>query len=101
MFNYESPIKQFVSEMQTTYENNAIKAVQKVGFDIDKNELVKALAYDRAQYSKGFEDGKIDGAREFAEWFAEVSKVSKPIKEYTINRWLEDFAEWQKGKDNE
>ena len=39
---------------------------------------------------------KIEGAREFAEWFAECEKVSEPIKEHTINRWLEDFAEWQK-----
>lgn len=54
---------------------------------------------DEAKYTSyiaGKKQGKLDGVRELAEWLAEVSKVSEPIKEYTINRWLEDFAEWQK-----
>lgn len=49
---------------------------------------------------QGYDKGKADGAREFAEWLAECEKISEPIKEYTINRWLEDFAEWQKGAEN-
>lgn len=51
-------------------------------------------------FVNGYQQGMTDVAREFAEWFAECTKVSKPIKEYIINRWLEDFAEWQKGKEN-
>lgn len=57
MFNYESPIKEIIGELQTQQEENVIKAVQKVGIDVDKEELIKALQYDRQQYQKGYEDG--------------------------------------------
>lgn len=54
---FESPITQILSEMQTEYENGVLKAVQNVGFHVDKEELEKALAYDRGQYDKGYADG--------------------------------------------
>ena len=57
MFDYESPIKQFETEMKMEYENGVIRAVQNVGFHVDKEELAKALVYDRGQYEKGYEDG--------------------------------------------
>ena len=57
MFDYESPITQIVSDMQMGYENGVLKAVQSVGFHVNKEELTKALAYDRGQYDKGYEDG--------------------------------------------
>ena len=57
MFDYESPITQIVSDMQMGYENGVLKAVQSVGFNVNKKELTKALLYDREQYQKGYEDG--------------------------------------------
>ena len=57
MIDYTSPITQIVSDMQVEYENGVLKAVQRVGFDVDKEELANALAYDRGQYEKGYEDG--------------------------------------------
>ena len=54
---YESPITQILGEMQTQYENDCMKVVQQCGFDVNKEELIKALSYDRNQYSKGYEDG--------------------------------------------
>lgn len=57
---YESPVNQILGEMQTTYENECIKYVQSVGFDVDKEELTKALAYDRNQYEKGYTDGYLE-----------------------------------------
>lgn len=62
MFDYQSPITQIVSDMQMEYENGVLKAVQNVGFHVDKEELAKALVYDRGQYEKGYEDGFKDGA---------------------------------------
>lgn len=35
-----------------------MKAIRKVGVNVDKSELIKALQYDRDQYAKGYEDGK-------------------------------------------
>ena len=64
MFNYESPITQIVSDMQMEYENGVLKAVQQYGFHVNKEELAKALAYDREQYVKGYEAGYEEGYRE-------------------------------------
>ena len=57
MFVYASPITQIMSEMRTEYENGVLRAVQQYGFHVDKEELAKALVYDRGQYEKGYEDG--------------------------------------------
>jgi uncharacterized protein YwgA len=54
---WESPIKIIQDEMCIEYENECIKAVQKVGFTVEKEELTKALQYDRDQYNKGYSDG--------------------------------------------
>ena len=54
---YESPINQIMGEMQTTYENECLKVVQSYGFDVNKEELAKALMYDRNQYEKGYKEG--------------------------------------------
>lgn len=58
---YESPIELVVSQFQTEIikqqENQVIKAVQNVGVNVDKAELLRALSYDRDQYEKGYADG--------------------------------------------
>ena len=58
---YESPIELVVSQFQTEIikqqENQVIKAVQSVGVNVDKAELLRALSYDRDQYEKGYADG--------------------------------------------
>lgn len=57
MIDYKSPITQILGEMQTEYENHVLKAVQNVGIHVNREELVKALDYDRGQYEKGYADG--------------------------------------------
>ena len=44
-------------------DNQVYEAVCRVGVNVDKEELIKALRYDRGQYEKGY----ADGVREFAE----------------------------------
>ena len=39
-------------------EKMVMKAIRKVGVNVDKGALIKALQYDRNQYTKGYEDGK-------------------------------------------
>ena len=55
---YESPIAIIKGAFTTEYENGVMTAVQKYGVNVDKEELIKALNYDREQYRKGFEDGR-------------------------------------------
>ena len=54
---YESPINIIISELCTKLESDCVKSVQRYGFDVDKEELAKALNYDRNQYEKGHADG--------------------------------------------
>ena len=54
---YESPIKIITGKMQTQIDGDIYRAVQKVGINVDREELLKALEYDRRQYEKGFDDG--------------------------------------------
>ena len=54
---YESPVHLIMSQMNTAFEGEVMKAVQKFCVDVDKEELMKALQYDRGQYGKGYKDG--------------------------------------------
>lgn len=55
---YKSPIELTYDELQTQIEreneNFIMNAIRKVGVNVDKNELIKALQYDRNQYKKGY-----------------------------------------------
>ena len=61
---YKSPIEKIYGELQTQMvqedENMVMETIRKVGVNVDKEELIKALQYDRYQYTKGYEDGKND-----------------------------------------
>lgn len=61
---YKSPIEKIYGEMQTQMtqedEKLTMKAIRNVGVNVDKEALIKALEYDRNQYTKGYEDGKKD-----------------------------------------
>lgn len=55
---YESPIRMIADQMRTKMEADCVSVVQHYGFDVDAEELAKALAYDRDQYDKGFKDAR-------------------------------------------
>lgn len=54
---YKSPIEIVHSQLRIQQENYILKAVQEYNITVDKEELLKALQYDREQYEKGFADG--------------------------------------------
>lgn len=54
---YEPPIKTVIGEAKTEIDNDVCKAVCQIGIRVDKEELLRALQYDRGQYDKGFADG--------------------------------------------
>lgn len=59
----ESPInifettKRFSSVIEAETEKMIFSAIQGVGINVNKEELLKVLAHDRQQYQKGYEDG--------------------------------------------
>ena len=65
--NYESPIhiayQKLTEDFGRIMENDIMEVVHRYGIEIevDKDELIKALKYDRGQYMKGYQDGLIGG----------------------------------------
>lgn len=54
---YESPVEIMYGAMKSEIEGAVYKAIQDVGIKVDKEELLRALMYDRQQYETGFKDG--------------------------------------------
>ena len=53
---YKSPIEIAYGQLQTQIDGDVFRAVQSYNINVDKDELLKALAYDRDQYDKGYRD---------------------------------------------
>lgn len=61
MYDYKSPIEIIAEDVykrvSNNIENDIMTAVAYHKIKVDKEELLKALAYDRGQYGKGYDDG--------------------------------------------
>ena len=61
---YEAPIQmqtgEIIRRVCEEQDKKIYEAVLECGINVSKEELVKALNYDRDQYVKGYEDGKAD-----------------------------------------
>lgn len=72
---YESPIEVTISDIMTEFKQNQEKqiyeTIQRMSVNVSKEELIKALNYDRQQYEKGYNDA----IEEFAE---EIKKIFAP-----------------------
>ena len=61
-YNWESPLTKIYGDMHNKIirqdeENCTFVIEQALGYKVDKDELIKALQYDREQYDKGYRDG--------------------------------------------
>lgn len=56
---YESPINVMLGQLETQIENEIMIVTRRVGVNVDRDELIKALNYDRDQYRKGYNDAKV------------------------------------------
>lgn len=108
--SYKSPVDVIYQGFQTKLEGDIFEAIQSYGVDVDKDELIKALQYDRDQYRKGFEDGsrlrtdtiKAEVAREiFEEIESVLSRFAYPsltaignIKVITADGWHIRFEDY-------
>ena len=71
---WESPIKVYedvAREIVLEKENHIMQTIRQY-VEVDKDELIRALNYDRNQYEKGFEDGYLKGRADFAEKIQEI-----------------------------
>lgn len=54
----ELTIRRISEELIEKQEGQVIEAIYQQGIKVDKEELIKALNYDRHQYEQGYEDAK-------------------------------------------
>lgn len=54
---YNSPIEVIYQDIQCRLEEEIVKACQNINVNINKEELFKALQFDRDQYQRGYYDG--------------------------------------------
>ena len=57
---YKSPVEIIQEEARMHYEDAVVKAIQPYLITVNKEELMEAMKYDRAQYDKGYADGRAD-----------------------------------------
>lgn len=85
-FDYQSPISQIYKDIEyklkEDMENKTMEAIHHFGISVDKEELIKALQYDRNQYDKGYSDGR-------ASIVEELKKIKEDIM--SIGNWKEHY----------
>lgn len=91
---YESPITKLMSEISSQMikedEDHLMYEVRKaVGYEIDKDELLRALRYDREQYRRGYNDGT-------REVLQHVELATKQLRE-EINEQIEHYIAIEDG----
>jgi len=79
MLGWESPVNIIEKEWETKIEGDIVKAIKSYDIDVNKEELIKALNYDRNQYKAGYKDA--------LEWMQRVIMLNMPnTLGYTENR---------------
>lgn len=69
---YNSPIDIIYGQVQMDFDGKVVSAVQQFDINVDREELIKALQYDRGQYEKGYADGCKETADKFATMLKDV-----------------------------
>lgn len=92
---YESPITKIYGQIQSEIikqdeEYLMCSVNQSVGYRVDKDELIKALQYDRDQYRKGYNDA-LDKIR--AEIEAKCDRINSlaSVLPYTVHREIQEL----------
>lgn len=77
---WESPIIKQLPEVKYDFDDEVMKIVASYDIDVNKEELLKALQYDRNQYEKGYADGYARAIDKF------VRKIIRRLEEKIAKR---------------
>lgn len=58
---YTPPVSLNLNDFQYAIGDAVVKAIAKAGIQVNQEELLKALKYDRGQYKAGYDAGFADG----------------------------------------
>ena len=108
---YKSPITlirtqtdNFIKEINEKTDEAIFKAVINVLPQVDKGELIKALAYDREQYAKGYQDrdSEIVRCKECKHWYADAD-TGMACEFTNMGQPADGYCNWgeRKGGDSE
>ena len=81
---YQPPVEQICKNIEVKLEGDVYKKVIYYGVHVDKEELMKALKYDRDQYKKGFFDG-LAAQRKSGRWIEDEYGIPHCSECGTIN----------------
>ena len=92
--NYESPvtlqIRKIAEQIEEQRENQITATIsEQMAVDIDKNELKRALAYDRDQYRRGYEDGWRARSKDVPQWNPVSERLPEDMQKVLI--WFEYY----------
>ena len=84
---YESPIElttnKIMSNISKQLDNDILQAVMETSIKVDKDELIRALQYDRNQYEKGYEDGYKEGMNAMK---SQIIKLIRRLEESELGK---------------
>lgn len=111
---WESPIEVVMGQLRTSFdeglEDERIRAIQEYGITVDKDELIKALQYDRNQYesgfakgyTKGYEQGVRDYAQRVKKYYTSLSgKTMTAVVKYVLTVIEQEMLKADRGDANE
>ena len=106
---YHPPIELIYDKVTMDVEDDVVTAVQRLNINVNKEELLKALEYDRGQYEKGYADAmaeaipvewinkRLDDLNEYIDEHGENHMVLSKIQEaICFSRLLADWREQRK-----
>ena len=87
--DYESPvtlqIRQIAEQIEEQRENQITATIsEQLAVNVDKNELKRALAYDRDQYRRGYEDGWRARSEVIPKWVPVSEKLPDVSQRYLV-----------------
>ncbi len=77
---YSSPIEIFINDVKYSMEQAVLAAVNKCEIKVNKDELIKALTYDRQQYEEGYKNA--------------MKQMPKPLTEEDYTELRDRFGEY-------
>lgn len=92
--SYEPPIKlhrivnDIIKDYNDKLEDKVVMSIQQqIGVDVNKEELMHALRYDRDQYKKGYDDGLADG---YAKGISDKIAAETAVRDFVNKIYLTD-----------